>query len=387
MAKRRGHGEGSIYQRASDGLWVGSLNLGWVNGKRKRKYVYGKTFEEVRSELSKLGQQRDQGLTVATDRLTVAQFLERWLTEVVDGRVSLRTKESYEGTIRRRIVPVIGKRQLAKLTAVDVNSLMRDREQSGLSPRTVHQVLVVLRMALKQAVQWDLVPRNVATLVSVSPGRPFEATALDDDQIARFLAAARDHRYGPLFSIAVLVGPRVGELQGLRWKDVELDRGQMHIRQALARVGGEYQFTVPKTAKSRRTVALPDLCVDALREHRKAQLATRLLAGGRWQDFDLVFCSSIGTPLNERLLRHEFRGVLQAADIPQIRFHDLRHSAITSMIHKGIPPHVVAAIVGHSTITTTLNTYAKVVGSTMKDAAALMNDAFGGAKSANKVSS
>lgn len=387
MAKRRGHGEGSIYQRASDGLWVGSLNLGWVDGKRKRKYVYGKTQAEVREQLAQFTNDRDRGLTVPTERMTVEDFLERWLHDSVEGRGAPGTVTAYTTVVRRHIVPVLGRKPLAKLTAQDVHALIRDRERTGLSARTVRQILVIFRMALKQAVLWDLIPRNVATLVSPPKSRPFEATALDAEQITRFLDKSQTHRLHALFALAVMLGPRHGELLGLKWSDVDCDTAQIHIRRSLTRVGKGFELHEPKTASSKRTIAIPPSIVVAMREHRSHQLQERLRAGGRWVANDLVFCSGIGTPLDDRLLRREFRAVLESADLPLIRFHDLRHTAITAMIQQGVPPHVVAKIVGHTTITMTLGTYAKVVGTTMRDAANVLEAAYGGATAANKVSS
>lgn len=387
MAKRRGHGEGSIYQRESDGLWVGALNLGWENGKRKRKYVYGKTQADVREQLARFTNDRDRGLTVPTERMTVADYLQRWLRDSVEGRTAPGTYGSYERIIRNHIVPTIGHKPLAKLTAQDVNAMIRERERSGLSPGTVRQALVVLRMALKQALLWDLIPRNVAVLVAPPKRKPYQAVAFDAGQIERFLAAAADHRLYALFAVAVVLGPRHGEILGLKWPDVELDAGQLHIRRALARVGKGFELRDPKTEGSKRTIALPAMIVDALRVHRTAQLQERLLAGGRWQDHDLVFCSSIGTPVDDRLLRREFRAVLEEAGLPLVRFHDLRHSAITTMVQRGVPPHVVSRIVGHTTITMTLGTYAKVVGSTLRDAADVLDRVYGSPTAANKVSS
>src|SRR5262249_9776373 len=155
--------------------------------RRKRKYLYGKTYEDVRQRLSRTVSDRDQGVVVPTERQTVGDFLTRWLADVVEGTRRPSTHRSYEQYIRLHIVPIVGKKQLAKLTAQDVQALLKNRRDSGLAARTVRYVYTVLHLALDQAVKWQLIPRNVADFVDKPKTTRFEGRWLNDDEARRFL--------------------------------------------------------------------------------------------------------------------------------------------------------------------------------------------------------
>ena len=165
MSTRRGRGEGSISQRQSDGLWTARVDLGIVDGKRKRKQIYGKTRKEVADQLKVLLRDQQQGLPIAVEKQTVAQFLDKWLSDKVKLQRRPKTHHSYAQMVRLHIKPMIGHIQLAKLTPQDVQALMNKKHEQGLSPRTVQYIRGILRSALQQARKWRLVVENVATLV------------------------------------------------------------------------------------------------------------------------------------------------------------------------------------------------------------------------------
>lgn len=365
---RRAHGEGGIFQRASDGRWVGTIELGWVDGKRKRRVIYGATQEAVRMEITKLVAERDRGVIRSTDRQTVAQFLEAWLRDVVAPSCRPATLKSYRELVDRHIVPTLGKKHLAKLSVQDVQRLLNTKHDEGLSPRSVQYIRGVLRSALNRAVKWELVPRNVASLAEPPRSTPKEMRFLTTDEALRFLVAAKGDRLEALYRVAVALGLRQGEAFGLRWSDVDLDRATLVVRNALQRVDGQAVLVPPKTARSRRTISVPPQLIGALKRHRIVQLEERMIAGSRWQDLDLVFASPIGTPLDPSNIRRQFLALLKKADLPPMRFHDLRHTAASLLVAEGVHPRTVMEILGHSQIAITMNTYSHVSSETMKDA-------------------
>jgi len=184
-----------------------------------------------------------------------------------------------------------------------------------------------------------------------------------------FLDAVRGDRLEALYSVALTMGLRQGEALGLRWEDVDLETGTLHVRHQLQRVAGQLRQVPVKTARSRRTLAIAPSIVGSLREHHRRQVEDRLLAGSRWRETGYVFTTSIGTPLEARNVVRSFKAILAWAGLPDIRFHDLRHSCATLLLVRGVSPRVVMEILGHSQISLTMNTYSHVVPELARDAA------------------
>lgn len=219
-------------------------------------------------------------------------------------------------------------------------------------------VHAVLRNAVEHAVREELVPRNVVKLVRVPAPHYEVGTGLSLAEARRLLAAVRADRLHAVYVLALSAGLRRGELLGLRWADVDLDGGELHVRQAVQRVGGELRFTEPKTRHSRRTIPLPAIAVDALREHKARQAADRLAAGPGWRDSGLVFTTATGTGIEPRNLNRHWYSLRMRAGLPSVRLHDLRHTCVTLLLDAGAPPHIVQAIAGHSGIQVTMSIYA-----------------------------
>jgi len=215
----------------------------------------------------------------------------------------------------------------------------------------------VLRNAVEHAVRQELIPRNVVKLVRVPAPHYEVGIGLTVAQARRVLSAVERDRLRAVYVLALAVGLRKGELLGLRWADVDLDGAELHVRQAAQRVAGELQFTAPKRRHSRRTIPLPALAVDALREHPARQAAERLAAGPGWQDSGLVFTTAHGTPIEPRNLNRHWYGVRDRCGLPGVRLHDLRHTCVTLLLDAGVPPHIVQAIAGHSGIEVTMTIY------------------------------
>jgi integrase len=370
---RRGHHEGTIRHRP-DGLWEARLSL--PNGKRKS--VYGKTRRDVQDKLRAAQRDLDAGLDITARRLTLAQFLERWLSASIKPSVKVKTYEGYESILRVRVVPRPGGKPLARLTALDVQALYADLEAAGLSNRSTHHTHRVLRQALSQAVRWGLIARNPCDGATPPRPRRAEMHVLTQGQVAVFLDAMRDHPSHALYVLAVTTGMRQGELFGLKWADVQLDEGKLMVRRALQRQNeAGLVFIEPKTARSRRTILLSQRAIGALREHRRRQLGERLRLGAEWQDTDLVFCSATGLPLDPVWQRQVFQQTLKRIGLPVIRFHDLRHTAATLLLSQGVHPKVVSEMLGHASISLTLDTYSHLVPAMHAQAAAAMDALLG----------
>lgn len=268
-------------------------------------------------------------------------------------------------------MPEIGTVRLQKLKAEHVQALYARLLERGLSPRSVAYVHAILRRALKQARRWGLIQRNVtADADCPRPDSP-PLRVLTPTEAAAFLEAARESRLHALFVVAVTAGLRQGELFGLRWQDVDLDAARLQVRFQLVRQDGTVRLVEPKTTAGRRGVDLSSMAVAALHTHRARQLEERLAAGGYWQNSeDLVFTATGGAPLRpSNLTRHVFRPLLKRAGLPQIRFHDLRHTSATLALAAGVHPKVVAERLGHTKVNFTLNTYSHVLPSMQRAAA------------------
>ncbi|MBO0792087.1 MAG: site-specific integrase [Ktedonobacteraceae bacterium] len=386
MAKRRGQGEGSIFRR-KDGRWVASITL---EGGKKKSF-YGKTRKEVQEKLRVALHQQQEGTLITTPQQTVKQYLHYWLEEVQRESIRDRTYERYEEIVRLHLVPTLGSHPLQKLTPQHLQTFYNKKRKEGLSSTTVNTIHNVLHKALDTAVQWRLISHNVCDLTKPPRRRRFEIQPLNQEQLQQFLAAVAGHPQETLFVLALATGMRRGELLGLKWRDVDFETGILHICRVLTRIptkfpGKGFIEAEPKTEKSRRGILLAPFALEVLRKHRVRQIEMKPQAGLRWQEHDYVFCTSIGTHLNpDRDVLVPFKKVLQQAGLPLVRFHDLRHSAATLLMSKGVHPKVVQEILGHSNITITLNIYSHVLPPMHQGAIAKLNEALQGEFS-NKLS-
>ena len=370
---RRANGEGTIYKR-SDGRWCASVSLDLG----KRKSFYGKTRQVVAHKLAAAIKARQDGLPLPGERQTVAQYLTSWV-EGTRSTVRPRTFSRYEGCVRLHIIPVLGKVPLARLSPQHLQRLYENRLQAGLSPASVGQVHAVFHRALEQATRWGLVPRNVADLVSRPKSRRREMTALSPEQSKMLLAAASGERLEALYVLAVTTGMRQGELLALKWSDVELENGSVQIRGSLQPTPDGLVIVEPKTVAARRNVSLTGVAVEALRKHRASQAEERLRLGAAWDDRDMVFPNAVGRPMDVRsLARRSFLPLLEAAGLPRMRFHDLRHTAATLLLGQGVHPKVVAEMLGHARISTTLDLYSHVTPTMQKQATEALDQLLSG---------
>jgi integrase len=378
MAKKRGSGEGSIYQR-SDARWVAAITVIQPGQERRQICSYHATQAEAIEGLDKLKTDRKHGAlpTPKAKRTTVADHLDMWLEHSVRASVRPLTYESYRQHVRVHLKPALGGIRLEKLTAPHIRTFITEKLQSGLSARTVKYSLVILRLALKQAVEDQIVPRNVAAgLKGPAYERPMVAT-LDAHQAQQLIRAVEGERLGAAYLVGLSVGLRRGEVLGLRWDAIDFLQRKLRVSQALERIGGKLQFVAPKSKKSIRTISLPDELVAALRQHRGQQLEERLQRGSEWTDSGLCFTTHIGTPIEPRNLTRDFKRVVRKAGLSEkLRLHDLRHSCASLLLAQKVPARVVMEVLGHSQISLTMDTYSHVMPDAMREAADSMSVAL-----------
>jgi integrase len=351
MAKR-GNGEGSIYRRKRDGRWVASVSIAG-----KRKVHYGDARDEVREWLTVALRSRQQGLLMAGPAQTVEHYLNRWLEESVRTSVRPRTYESYDVNVRR-LVPHIGKLRLSTLGPAVIQAAYAALLKRGLSHRSVGQAHAVLHTALRRALLWGLIARNPTEAVLVPRAHRREMRTLTDDQLRLLFEATKSSPLHALWVLLATTGLRLGEALGLTWPDVDFERRSLMVRRALQRLPkrlGGVVLVEPKTDRSRRTVYLARGTMAALAEHRRRQAEERLAASERF-----VFTGTTGRPLDASGVSARFHDALNRAGLPNVRVHDLRHTAASHLLTRGVHPKVVQDLLGHSTISLTLDTYSHV---------------------------
>lgn len=281
-----------------------------------------------------------------------------------------RTWQRYEEFVRLHLNPEVGHIRAAKLQPRDLDSMYRRLIESGMSPTTCGHLHRALHAALKLGMQRDMLYRNVAELTCAPRPAAHDVKPLSIEQVRDLIEAAEADPLGALFTVAVTTGLRQGELLGLRWDSVDLDARKLEVVGSLQRIPDRgLEIVEPKSKSSRRSVHLPSVAVEALRRHRVAQAAERLRVGPGWNDLDLVFPNSLGRPMNAaNLIRRSFHPFLERAGLPTIRFHDLRHTCATLHLADGANIKVVAEMLGHSDVTTTLRTYSHVMPTMQADA-------------------
>lgn len=383
--RRRANGEGSIYQRSSDGRWVGSAYVYTSTGSRKRKPVYGTSFEDVRRKLDQVKGHSVNGVPIPDCNTTVADYLDYWLREVVVHRRP-RTAEGYRSVVKNHINPVLGKKRLDKLAGADIRHFIAvcrqkcvccvkksDRKLPRVeqccsagkcckrtpSTRQIQYIHAVLRNALSNAERDELVNRNVAKLVQIPTPRYKVGKGLSVKEVKRLLAAAEGTRLYALYVLAATLGLRRGELLGLRWQDIHFEDATLDVCKTLQRVNGRLLLDDTKTEASDSTIPLPKITNRALFAHRDQQRQELARAQGLWINEDgLVFTTEIGTPLDPRNLHRHFTAIREQAGLRRVRLHDMRHTVVSLLLALKTPPHVVQAIARHADIDVTMTIYA-----------------------------
>ncbi|MDX2007680.1 MAG: tyrosine-type recombinase/integrase [Meiothermus sp.] len=363
---RKAHGEAHIRRRA-DGTYEAQVALGYQNGKRVRKSIYGKTEAEIVKKKNQLLAEYGLGIALQPDKMTVAQLLDEWL-EHKKLSTKITTQTWYERAVRLHIKPELGSVLVQKLETRHIDALYRKLTKKGLSSASVKQVHAAIFNALKQARRWKIVIANVAEDVTLPKGETFEPTIWSLDESRRFLEAAQGDRFYALYILALLGGFRRGELFALRWNCIALEQHPVHgayvsvtVMKNRTVAGNTVVEHDPKTHRSKRPVILPSEVWTILQAHKGAMEAERVKlvkAGYTPNDEGYVFLSTYHTPIHPtNFYQREFKPLLSSVKVPFIRFHDLRHVNITlDMVSSG-DLKTASQRAGHSNIGITANVY------------------------------
>ncbi len=419
-AKRNVNGEGNIRQR-SDGRWEGRAYVITTDGREVRRSVYGTSWEDVHTKLTRLQAETMSGKRVSTTSRTVGEYLTYWLTEHARHRVRATTYRSYEQLVRLYLIPLFGNKKLAWLRPADIRrgllklkqtcqcctqgkdqaredqaNVLRAR-RAGRPPRknarpiegarccarqpkeccrsvvsdgTVRYLHRLLRAALQDAVTEDeLLTENVAKRLRMNHKYRPKFTPWSADEAKLFLRRApHDHRWYALYAMALMLGMRRGELLGLRWSDVDFERATVRVRHALHRLDGSLQLGLVKTDGSARMLPLPRPLAAMLRAHKAVQDRDRKVAGRVWQPSGHVFTTSLGTPIEPRNINRHFASWCELAGVRRIRFHDLRHSCASLLYALRVPLDQIQDILGHGSPVTTKLIYVDVAEDLHRDA-------------------
>ncbi|MFF6801844.1 tyrosine-type recombinase/integrase [Streptomyces sp. NPDC012616] len=382
----RANGDGTVYQ-SKDSRWEAAGYVLAPGNTRKRIRVYGTTRKEALAKLTEKIAASNRGLPAPSAQGSLAAYLTYWLENVAVHHLRQNTHTRYTTCVNRYLIPGLGKKKLTKLTAKDVRTWLNQlrttcqcctrgidarRDQPRccaasqccrklLSPLTLAYIHSVLKSALEHAVREEEIPRNVARNVRTGTPRHRRFEPLTADEARRLLTTAQGHWLHALFELALHTGLRKGELLGLRWEDLDFDRGTAAIRRTLQRIAAGGLTTLPtKTRASERRIALPTQCLKSLKLHREQQQREREAAGTTWQHSGHVFTTAQGTPIDPTNLTRTFTTLLRKAGLRRIRFHDLRHSTATLLLEQGVELVVIKELLGHAHIGVTATVYAHV---------------------------
>ncbi|MEH0423275.1 tyrosine-type recombinase/integrase [Streptomyces sp. B21-083] len=382
----RANGDGTVYQR-KDNRWEAAGYVLAPGNTRKRIRVYGTTRKEALVKLTEKIANSNRGIPAPSAQGSLAAHLTYWLEAVAVHQLRENTHTRYTTCVNRYLIPGLGRKNLAKLTAKDVRTWLNQLRTTcqccargidagrneprccaagtccskQLSPLTLSYIHSVLKSALEHAVREEEIPRNVARNVRTGTPRPRRFEPLTADEARQFLSSAHDHRLHALLELALHTGLRKGELLGLCWKDLNLDMGTAAIRRTLQRTSTGGLTTLPtKTRASERRIALPARCLQSLKRHQEKQQQERDTAGAIWQDKGYVFTTPQGRAIDPTNLTRTFITLLRKAGLRRIRFHDLRHSTATLLLEQGVELVVIKELLGHAHIGVTATVYAHV---------------------------
>ncbi|HEY6541612.1 MAG TPA: tyrosine-type recombinase/integrase [Ktedonobacteraceae bacterium] len=368
----RGHGEGSIYQR-NDGRWTAAITL----DNHRRKTFYGKSRKEVQDKLNKALYEQKQGTLATGPQMTLKTHLERWLEQVCKLTMRASTYKMYRSAINFHWIPSLGHIKLQKLTIGDLQAFYAELQKTH-KPRTMARIHAALSSALEDALKQGFIGRNVAKLVDLPHIERYEGQILTVEQARKLLEVARGSRYDVLLLVAVTTGMRRGELVALRWVDVDLEYGMLQVRHTVSRAPGMGCVEgEPKTKAGRRKILLSSVVMEALKEQKVRQEQVRIKAGDRWRERGLIFSNKYGGFLNPDYVWRWFKKLLRQANLPDVRFHDLRHGAATVLLAAKVDLKVVSELLGHSSVAITADIYAHVLPEMQQEVVKKMDDLYG----------
>jgi integrase len=376
--------KGHIRER-SPGRWAIVLDTQDARGKRRRKWHSFKgTKRQAQVECARLIADIRNGTAIEPNKLTLAVFLDKWLDQVKPA-VAPRTHERYAELVRAYLTPALGTTLLTKLQPMAISRAYsaaltsgRRKRTGGLSPRTVHHLHRVLKQALRQAVRWQLLPRNPVDHVDPPRVERSKMKVWDVADMVAGLEQARPLRIFAPALLAGLCGLRRGEIAALRWRHVDVERGQLTVVESAEQTRSGVRLKAPKSGRG-RNVALPAKVIEELRAWSTRQAQELLKLGTRINDDTFVCSREDGAMIQPQSITHAWERFVVTAGLPRIRFHDLRHSHATHMLASGVHPKIASERLGHATVGLTLDTYSHVIPGMQENAVARIDAAFAAA--------
>jgi len=368
MASKRGNNEGSIFKR-KDGRWCAQVSL---NGRRITKY--SKTQKECRDWVNQTLDKIDHGLTFDGAQVSLQQYMESWLS----GKVLARrpsTVRNYRRYMNLYILPALGRMRLQAITPSHIRQLYLRMQSEGKGARTIQLVHVTLHCAFAQAVKEGLIGHNPLEAVERPKVETKRYDIFTEKQARTFITAAKGHPYEALFFLALTTGMRKGEILGLMWTDVDWEKSILRIERQLQPVSYEGGALVPtKTKSGRRHIMVGKVALALLKEHRERQELQKAVAGNRWQEHGMLFTTSIGTYIDQTKVSRAFKCILREAGLPDLRFHDLRHTSISILLDNGTPVNTVQSRAGHSKASVTTDIYGHAIARSQEVAARMIEE-------------
>lgn len=365
MAKRRRAGEGTIYQRA-DLTWTAKVTYEDQMGRTQRKSLYAKTEKDIMAKKKAFEKSIERGV-IAAEKLKVKDWLTTWLETYKKPSVKQNTFEGYERVVKGHLIPTLGSLYLKDLRPEHIQAMINEKSTKGnlltgdpLQPRMVEYIYAVLHGALDQAYKNQIIIYNPCDMVNKPQKVKKEFICWTAEQANKFLAAIKKDRNYIIYLLALTTGMRRSELLGLRWDDVDLKKNLLSVKQVMVRVKGGYKFQDPKTKKSKRTIQISDKVAAALKEWKRKQNIEKAAFPGEYNEQNLILCSIMGEPVNPESVSRNFKKDLEAAKMPDIRFHDLRHCHASMLLEQGIDLKTISDRLGHSTITMTADIYSHI---------------------------
>lgn len=387
MPKKSANGSGTIRKKVvtrngkTYTYWEARITTGTDpgSGKQIQKSIYGKTQAEVRKKITEATRNLDQGSFLDKDNIKLSSWLDTWLEVYCKNAVKPLTYSSYKGIIKNHIKPALGSKNLQQITGLHIQKLYNDLLSDGLSPKTIKNISALLHKAFNTALKQGYIFYNPCNNAELPKQSKKDIKPLTREEIPRFLDQIQEEEYKNAYMLCLFAGLREGECLGLSWDQIDFKNKTITISQQLQRskdTGDYYIANSTKSGKS-RTIALPDLAVKSLNDERTEQLKRKLHAGQMWDNpYNLVFTNAAGGFISFTSFYKRFKKASAAIGRPDLRPHDLRHTAATVAIASGSDIKSVQAMLGHATAAFTLDVYAHASAEMLQDTASRMQEFY-----------
>lgn len=365
---KRSNGEGTIYKR-KDGRWCAAFYDESV--KPKRHFIYGRTQAEVRKKLKEKMYNFEETIDTQWKNVLLQDWVLYYLANYKKNEVKETTYGAYLNLYSSYIRNTdLGKTKLEKLSSNQLQAFYNSKKTDGYNPKTIRHIYILLNIALNKAVQLKMIKENVNLLVTLPKREAYTAKVLSIEEVKKIISEARKDPLYPIIILTLYTGLRKGEVMALKWENIDFEKKELYVRGSLCRVAVErnldgkskyeYKILEPKTSKSKRTIPLLPYAIDALELQKERQELEKKISGPLYEDEGFVFARKNGKFVEQRSFVDKYHAFLKRYDVTDVRFHDLRHTFASLLLEAGESPKIIQELLGHSTITTTMDIYAHI---------------------------